>query len=41
MSTSRPLEISRALEMRERLVKEYIALIVEKESLIEEVNGFT
>ena len=36
-----PLEISRTLEMSERLVNEYIALIEEKESLQEDVNDFS
>lgn len=36
-----PLEISRTLEMSERLVNEYITLIEEKESLKEEVNDFS
>jgi len=36
-----PLEISRTLEMSERLVNEYIALIEEKESLKEAVNDFS
>lgn len=36
-----PLEISRTLEMSERLVNEYIALIGEKESLKEAVNDFS
>ena len=36
-----PLEISRTLEMSERLVNEYIALIEEKESTQEDVNDFS
>ncbi len=36
-----PLEISHTLEMSERLVNEYIALIVEKKSLQEDGNGFS
>jgi hypothetical protein len=36
-----PLEISRTLEMSERLVNEYIVLIDEKESLKEDVNDFS
>ena len=36
-----PLEISRTLRMSERLVNEYIALIVEKKSLMEDVNDFS
>jgi hypothetical protein len=36
-----PLEISRTLEMSERLVNEYIALIGQKESLKEDVNDFS
>jgi hypothetical protein len=36
-----PLEISRTLEMSERLVNEYIALIEQKVSLKEEVNDFS
>ena len=36
-----PLEISRTLEMSERLVNEYIVLIDEKESLKENVNDFS
>lgn len=36
-----PIEISRTLEMSERLVNEYIALIVEKKSLMEDVNDFS
>jgi len=36
-----PLEISRTLEMSERLVNEYIALIEEKESLKGAVNDFS
>jgi len=35
-----PLEISRTLEMSERLVNEYIALIDTKESLRDDVNDF-
>lgn len=36
-----PLEISRTLEMSERLVNEYIALIEGRKSLTEEVNDFS
>jgi len=36
-----PLEISRTLEMSERLVNEYVALIEGKESLKEAVNDFS
>jgi len=36
-----PLEISRTIEMSERLVNEYIVLIEEKESLKEDVNDFS
>lgn len=36
-----PTEISRTLEMSERLVNEYIALIEEKISLQEDVNDFS
>ncbi|MEI6842417.1 MAG: DUF1670 domain-containing protein, partial [Methanomicrobiales archaeon] len=36
-----PLEISRTLEMSERLVNEYIVLIEQKESLKEDVNDFS
>ena len=36
-----PREISLTLDMSERLVNEYIALIEEKKSLTEEVNDFS